>query len=123
MARWYHLVAEQERACPEDPLYVSYELEWIEGVVRGEGSSRDKEDLEAMASMVGFRPRESEGHRLWIDYIYVGRLEAVEVPWRVTLRQALRRSLEAAIARDYARKAGGFYPLFGEDTALYSPRM
>ena len=123
MARWYWLVAEQERAYPEDPLYVSYELEWLEGVIRGEGSSRDKEELEAMVSRVGFRPRESEGHRLWIDYIYVGRLVAMEVPWRVTLQQALRKSLEAAIARDYARKAGGFYPLFGEDTALYSPRM
>ena len=123
MARWYHLVSEQERAYPEDPLYVSYELEWLEAVIRGEGSRRDKEALEAMEALVGFRPRESEGHRLWIDYIYVGRLVAMEVPWRVTLRQALKRSLDAAIARDYARKAGGFYPLFGEDTPLYSPRV
>ena len=79
MSRWYHLVWEQERRCPEDPLYVSYELEWIEAVVRGEGSREDKEALEAMEALVGFRPYESDGHRLWIDcidtgydYIYTG---------------------------------------------------
>ena len=123
MARWYHLVSEQERKCPEDPLYVSYEQEWLEAVVRGEGSRRDKQALEEMEALVGYRPRESDGVRLWIDYIYVGRLVAVEVPWRATLRQRLSDRLDAAIARDYARKSGGFYPLFGEDTHLYSPRI
>jgi len=116
------LVAEQERACPEDPLFVSYEQEWLEAVIRGEGSREDREALEAMEDLVGFRPRESDGHRLWIDYIYVGRLVAVEVPWRVTLRKALRRSLDAAIARDYARRSGGFYPMFGEDGQLLPRR-
>ena len=118
MSRWYHLVWEQERKCPEDPLYVSYEQEWVEAVVRGEGSREDKEALEAMEALVGFRPRESDGDRLWIDYVYTGRLVAVEVPWRKTLRAALRRRLEAAIARDYARRSGGFYPMFGHDGEL-----
>jgi len=122
MARWYHIVAEQERACPEDPLFVSYEQEWLEAVVRGEGSVEDKAALEAMEDLVGFRPRESDGDLLWVDYIYVGRCVAVQVPWRVSLKKALRRSLEAAIARDYARRSGGFYPMFGLDGELLPRR-
>ena len=118
MSRWHYLVWEQERRCPEDPLYVSYEQEWIEAVVRGEGSREDKEALETMEALVGFRPRESDGDRLWIDYIYTGQCRAVEVPWRKSLRAALRRRLEAAIARDYARRSGGFYPMFGHDGEL-----
>ena len=117
LARWHWLVAEQVRAHPEDPLYVTYEMEWVEGVIRGEGSGRDIEELEMLVSRVGFRPRESEGHIVFVDYLYVGGV-AVEVPWRATLKEVLRKSLVAAIARDYKRKAGGFYPLFG---AIHSP--
>ena len=111
------MVAEQVRAHPEDPLYVTYEMEWVEGVIRGEGSGRDIEELEMLVSRVGFRPRESEGHMVFVDCLYVGGV-AVEVPWRATLKEVLRKSLVAAIRRDYKRKAGGFYPLFG---AIHSP--
>ena len=106
------MVAQQARDHPEDPLYVTYEMEWVEGVVRGEGSGRDVEELEMFVSKLGFRPRESEGHILFVDYLYVDGV-AVKVPWRIKLKKILRKRLVAAVARDYERKAGGFYPLFG----------
>ena len=80
-------------------------------MVREKGSGRDVEELEMFVSKLGFRPRESEGHILFMDYLYVDGV-AVEVPWRIKLRKILRERLMAAVARDYKRKAGGFYPLF-----------
>ena len=117
LARLYWLVAEQAREHPEDPLYWSYEMEWLEGVIQQEGSGPEVEELQMFLSRLGFRPRESEGHMLYVDYLYVDGV-AVAVPWRIRLKEVLRERLMAAVAKGEESQSGPFYPLCGSSFPL-----
>ena len=87
-------------------------MEWLEGVILQEGSGSEVEELRGFLSELGFRPRESEGHILYMDYLYVdGR--AVAVPWRSRLKEVLRERLMAAVAKGERSQSGPFFPLCG----------
>ena len=92
-------------------------MEWVEGVVQEEGSGRDVEELRMFVSRLGFRPRESEGHILYMDYLYVDGV-AVAVPWRIRLKKILRERLMAAVAKGEESQSGPFFPLCGSSFPL-----
>ena len=83
-------------------------MEWLEGVILQEGSGSEVEELRRFLSKLGFRPRESEGHILYVDYLYVDGW-AVAVPWRSRLQEVLRERLMAAVAEGGRSQSG---PLF-----------
>ena len=84
-------------------------MEWLEGVILEEGSGSEVEELRRFLSKLGFRPRESEGHILYVDYLYVDGW-VVAVPWRSRLQEVLRERLMAAVAEGERSQSG---PLFG----------
>ena len=89
LSRLYWLGDRQAEVNPEDPQLWNHEMEWLEYVILSVGGDREVEELRWFLDDLGFRPVESRGHVLYLDYIYLGG-QAVPVPWRSRVVERLR---------------------------------